>query len=103
VIILDKTQSVARMLEALGGEKSDGREKNNAANPRAEGRSHSRSANSDDDRLHGAQSLVGGACLMVTSPAGIPNEFDLMLDRDTITRYCRVAWRAADRMGVAFE
>ena len=46
---------------------------------------------------------LGGACLTVTSPAGIPNEFDLMLDRDTITRYCRVAGRAADRMGVAFE
>jgi hypothetical protein len=46
---------------------------------------------------------LGGACLTVTSPAGIPNEFDLMLDRDTITRCCRVAWRAADRMGVAFE
>ena len=39
---------------------------------------------------------LGGACLTVTSPAGIPNEFDLMLDRDTITRCCLVAWRAAD-------
>ena len=46
---------------------------------------------------------LGGACLTVTSPAGIPNEFDLMLDRDTVTRYCRVAWRAADRMGIAFQ
>jgi len=39
---------------------------------------------------------LGGACLTVTSPAGIPNEFDLMLHRDTITRCCLVAWRAAD-------
>ena len=46
---------------------------------------------------------LGGACLTVTSPAGIPNEFELMLDRDKITRHCRVAWRGADRIGVAFE
>ena len=46
---------------------------------------------------------IAGACLMVTSPAGIPNEFQLMLDRDTITQHCRVAWRAANRIGVAFE
>jgi hypothetical protein len=44
-----------------------------------------------------------GACLRAASPAGIPNEFNLMLDRDTITRHCRVAWRGADRIGVAFE
>jgi len=46
---------------------------------------------------------LGGACLTVRSPAGIPNEFDLMLDRDKLTRHCRVAWRGADRIGVAFE
>ena len=46
---------------------------------------------------------LGGACLTVTSPAGIPNEFDLMLDGDKTTRQCRVAWRPADRMGVASE
>ena len=46
---------------------------------------------------------LSGACLAVTSPAGIPNEFDLMLDRDMIKRYCRVAWRAADRIGVTFQ
>src|ERR1041384_2281515 len=44
-----------------------------------------------------------GACLTVTSPAGVPNEFDLMLDREKLTRHCRVAWRGADRIGVAFE
>jgi len=40
-----------------------------------------------------------GACLTVTSPAGIPNGFDLMLDREKLTRHCRVAWRGADRIG----
>jgi hypothetical protein len=44
-----------------------------------------------------------GACLMVTSPLGIPDEFDLVLDRDKETRRCRVAWRAADRIGVEFQ
>ena len=46
---------------------------------------------------------LGGACVTITSPAGIPNEFELMLDCDKITRQCRVAWRGADRIGVAFE
>lgn len=44
-----------------------------------------------------------GGCLMVASPVGIPNEFDLVLDRDGVPRHCRVAWRAADRIGVSFE
>lgn len=44
-----------------------------------------------------------GACLMVTSPVGIPNEFMLVLDRDKMPRRCRLAWRAADRIGIAFE
>jgi len=44
-----------------------------------------------------------GACLMVTSPVGIPSEFELVSDRDKVPRHCRVVWRAADRIGVAFE
>lgn len=44
-----------------------------------------------------------GACLIVASPVGIPNEFELVLDRDKVPRTCRVAWRAADRIGVEFE
>jgi hypothetical protein len=44
-----------------------------------------------------------GACLIVTSPVGIPNEFDLVLDRDKVPRRCRVAWRATDRIGVEFQ
>jgi len=43
-----------------------------------------------------------GACLMVTSPTGIPNEFELVPDRDKVPRHCRVVWRAANRIGVAF-
>ena len=39
---------------------------------------------------------------MIATPVGIPNEFDLVLDRDKVPRHCRVTWRAADRIGVAF-
>jgi hypothetical protein len=44
-----------------------------------------------------------GACLMVTSPVGIPSEFELVPNRDKVPRHCRVVWRAADRIGVGFE
>jgi hypothetical protein len=44
-----------------------------------------------------------GACLVVKSPISILNEFDLVLDRDKVHLHCRVAWRAADRIGVEFS
>ena len=44
-----------------------------------------------------------GACLMVTSPVGIPDEFDLVLDRDKTKRRCSVVWRRVDRIGVEFQ
>jgi len=43
-----------------------------------------------------------GACLMVESPVGIPNEFDLVLDREKRPRRCHVAWRSANKIGVEF-
>jgi hypothetical protein len=43
----------------------------------------------------------GGACLKVASPIGIPDTFDLMLD-DAPPRPCRVTWRKATQIGVAF-
>ena len=43
-----------------------------------------------------------GACLVVTSPLGIPNEFDLVLDRENTPRRCRVIWHSANRIGVEF-
>ena len=45
---------------------------------------------------------VIGACLMVTSRMGIPNEFELVLDRDKVPLRCSVVWRAANRFGVVF-
>ena len=42
-----------------------------------------------------------GACLIVESPIGIPNSFDLLLDHASV-RNCRVAWRKATQIGVEF-
>jgi hypothetical protein len=42
----------------------------------------------------------GGACLKVASPIGIPDTFDLVLDR--VVRHCRVVWRTAMQIGVTF-
>jgi hypothetical protein len=42
-----------------------------------------------------------GACLKVESPIGIPDTFDLVLDNAPI-RGCRVTWRSATQIGVAF-
>ena len=42
-----------------------------------------------------------GACLIVESSIGIPASFDLVLDHASI-RDCRVTWRKATRIGVAF-
>jgi hypothetical protein len=44
-----------------------------------------------------------GACLMVTSPVGIPNDFDLVLDREKVSHRCRVVWRRANKIGVEFR
>ena len=42
-----------------------------------------------------------GACLVATSRASIPNEFELVLDN--VLYRCRVIWRKADRLGVEFQ
>ncbi|MGH6822668.1 MAG: diguanylate cyclase domain-containing protein [Methylocella sp.] len=43
----------------------------------------------------------GGACLKVETPVGIPDSFDLVLDRATVGN-CRVTWRKATQIGVEF-
>jgi hypothetical protein len=42
-----------------------------------------------------------GACLNVESYIGIPDTFDLVLDNAPV-RSCRVTWRKATQIGVAF-
>lgn len=46
---------------------------------------------------------LGGACLEVESPLGVPDTFDLVLERDQSSRSCRVVWRSEKRIGVAFQ
>jgi len=43
-----------------------------------------------------------GAALDIESPAGIPDEFILVIKPEIAKRNCRVAWRAAKRIGVQF-
>jgi hypothetical protein len=45
---------------------------------------------------------IGGACLELANPATVPDEFDLTFDTARTLRACRVAWRSACRVGVAF-
>jgi len=42
-----------------------------------------------------------GACLKVESPIGIPDTFDLVLDKASVY-HCRVTWRKATQIGVNF-
>jgi hypothetical protein len=42
-----------------------------------------------------------GACLMVTSPLTVPAAFDLMVGSER--KPCTIAWRAPDRIGVAYQ
>lgn len=44
-----------------------------------------------------------GACLEVASQIGIPDDFVLVIEADRLTQPCRVIWRTATRMGVAFQ
>jgi hypothetical protein len=43
-----------------------------------------------------------GACLEVASQVGIPENFELVVERDHFRSACHVIWRAATRLGVDF-
>ena len=43
-----------------------------------------------------------GACLVVESPVGIPDDFTLLIKPEIIKRNCHIAWRTADKIGVRF-
>jgi len=43
-----------------------------------------------------------GACLIVTSPLGVPETFDLFIDSDHVHRPARIVWRKEGRIGVSF-
>lgn len=44
-----------------------------------------------------------GALLEVASQVGIPEEFVLVIESDHARHACRVIWRTATRLGVAFN
>ncbi|MFZ1150667.1 MAG: PilZ domain-containing protein [Xanthobacteraceae bacterium] len=44
-----------------------------------------------------------GARLLVASPVGIPDRFDLRIDRNGACDPSKVTWRANDQMGVSFS
>jgi hypothetical protein len=43
-----------------------------------------------------------GACLEVTSPLGIPDDFVLVIETDRLQQNCHVIWRTASKLGVEF-
>ena len=45
----------------------------------------------------------GGACLKLATTSGVPSIFDLTFEHGRTRRSCRVTWRTADKLGVAFE
>jgi PilZ domain len=45
----------------------------------------------------------GGACLKVANTYGLPETFELTFEQGRTRRACRVVWRTADSVGVAFE
>ena len=45
----------------------------------------------------------GGACLKLANTQGLPETFELTFEHGRTRRACRVVWRTADQLGVAFE
>ena len=43
-----------------------------------------------------------GASLVVASPVGLPDTFELLIPIDNFKRNCRVAWKSSDKIGVTF-
>jgi hypothetical protein len=44
-----------------------------------------------------------GACLDVPSAVGVPDVFELIIESESTTRACRIAWRSERRIGVHFS
>ena len=44
-----------------------------------------------------------GACLKLANTYGLPETFELTFEHGRTRRACRVVWRTADQIGVAFE
>jgi hypothetical protein len=44
-----------------------------------------------------------GACILVASAEGYPDDFNLIMDADGTTHACHVVWRTRTRLGVSFR
>lgn len=44
----------------------------------------------------------GGACLKLANTYSVPDSFELTFEHGRTRRACRVVWRTADLLGVAF-
>ena len=44
-----------------------------------------------------------GACLVVASPIGVPDTFNLVFDSGETSRMCQVIWRSDKQIGVEFQ
>jgi hypothetical protein len=44
-----------------------------------------------------------GACLDVPSTVGVPDVFELIIESESTTRHCQIAWRSERRIGVHFS
>ena len=44
-----------------------------------------------------------GACLKLADAYGLPETFELTFEQGRTRRACRVIWRTAEQIGVAFE
>lgn len=44
-----------------------------------------------------------GACLLLPSTVGIPDDFDLLIEPDKPARRCQVTWKNESRIGVTFR
>jgi PilZ domain-containing protein len=43
-----------------------------------------------------------GACLHLPSSVGVPDSFDIVIGPDSAPTPCRVVWRSAKQIGIAF-
>jgi hypothetical protein len=43
-----------------------------------------------------------GALLIVATPVGIPDSFELFIESDHVRKPARIIWRKDDRIGIAF-
>lgn len=44
-----------------------------------------------------------GAAIEVKNPAGIPDDFTLLIKPEIIKRDCHIVWRTTERIGVRFK